>query len=379
MKKAWTVVIATVAVTVMLLSFYLLGGLAQDPEGFNEGDLNPPEVTSILRDEASPGPLTELDFHAHLTTGISYTPIYEVYGGIVELVIENLGSNQVYVRWYSIGWEGGNETYSLNCSMLIEPGEAGNSGVLYLPGPGVEGNATFEVRMDLWASSSNGNLWCDKGELLVDSHQVEVLPEGALRDREVQRNPVRYYNQVNELVDLYAVQAMKGQVLGAVPGVFSVHQAIVAYELVRTSILYAEDEDNHWQSAAETIELGTGDCEDQAILLASLLTAMGGDCRVNLITGHAFPSLYIGNSTSEISDVRENIRTYYGNDVPVHWTEDELGYWLIVDTVGMPYAGGYPAASVPIGALGGTDWNSENGDTIRTIDVTGETVPGLVL
>jgi hypothetical protein len=62
----------------------------------------------------------------------------------------------------------------------------------------------------------------------------------------------------------------------------------------------------------------------------------------------------------------------------VYWTYDHLGYWLVVDTVGMPYAGGFPAASIPIGTSGGTSWNFVDGDLIRTIDVTGETVPGLM-
>lgn len=370
--------IASMAIVVMLISFFMLGGVAQDPQGFLEDELEAPAVTTIDRAEERPGTPGELDFPARLRSVISYTPMYEGYGGIVELQIENQGSNYLFVPSYRVQWEGGNDSFSRNSSALVGPGEIISMGVLHLPGPGSEGNATFEVAMVLWSSSANGNLWYDKGETTVSTQDVVVLPESPLQDKEVHSNPVYYYNKVNGLVNFEAVQVLMEDVLEAVPGIFSVHQVIEAYELVRANFAYFDDEENHWQSTQETIELGGGDCEDHAILLASLLTAMGGDCRINLISGHAFPTLFVGNSISEMSKVRQNIWDYYGNEAPVYWTLDDLGYWLLVDTVGMPYVGGFPAASIPVGTDGGISWNFEDGDWIRTIDVTGEIVPGLV-
>jgi len=136
------------------------------------------------------------------------------------------------------------------------------------------------------------------------------------------------------------------------------------------------DEDNHWQSPSETIALGSGDCEDHSLLLASLITELGGTCRVNLIAGHAFPTVYVGNE-SAIGEVVEAIQAYYGNPVPVHYTVDDLGYWMVIDTNGLPYVGGHPAASSPAGGAGGVDWNFDDGDWIKLLDVTGETVDTL--
>ena len=163
-------------------------------------------------------------------------------------------------------------------------------GPLYFAGPGASGPATLEVIVNLWASSNNGEMWSDKGEVLVLTVDFEVLPEEQLREWEVERNPLNYYNKVNGLVDFEVVEDMTEEVQEAAPGNYSLMQIIEAYELVRSDISYLIDEDNHWQSPSETLELGTGDCEDHAILLASLLTALGGNCRVNLIAGHAFAS-----------------------------------------------------------------------------------------
>ena len=372
MKKAWMAVAAVAAVAIVLI-FYLFVGPMLASYGFKDEDLRAPWSSVTIRGEELPGPLGPIDHPANALTGISYSPIvYEDYGGMAELFVENRGSNEVYVRYYILQWEGG-EAFVLNCSRLISSGERLGMGPLYFAGPGASGPATLEVIVNLWASSNNGEMWSDKGEVLVLTVDFEVLPEEELREWDVERNPLNYYNKVNELVDFEVVEDMADQVRDAAPGNYSLLQIIEAYELVRSEISYLTDEDNQWQSPSETLELGTGDCEDHALLLASLLTALGGSCRVNLIAGHAFATVFAGDGT-EISTVVDGIQTYYGNDVPVHWTEDEAGYWLVVDTNGMPYPGGYPAAASPSGGPGGENWNFDDGDWIRTIDVTGETV-----
>ena len=44
-----------------------------------------------------------------------------------------------------------------------------------------------------------------------------------------------------------------------------------------------------------TLKVGAGDCEDQAILLSSMIEAVGGTTRVYLTDNHAFAAVYIGN------------------------------------------------------------------------------------
>jgi hypothetical protein len=46
-------------------------------------------------------------------------------------------------------------------------------------------------------------------------------------------------------------------------------------QLVFAQVQYAPDVGDHWQLANETLQLGRGDCEDMAILLANYLVAAG--------------------------------------------------------------------------------------------------------
>ncbi|HNX48139.1 MAG TPA: hypothetical protein PLC39_04405 [Methanomassiliicoccales archaeon] len=377
MKKAWVAMVIVGAVVAMLLLYYLLGGFVQDPSGFQEDDLQAPFVSDVVRNDEYPGPLSGSNYPMHVQPSVSYgLLVYADFGGVLELFMENEGSNEVYVHHYYVFWEGGNETFQVNCSRLISSGEVKGLGELYFAGPGEPGPATLEVWAEVWTSSPNGMLWDDQGEMLISTIDLNVVEEGSLREWKVERNPVQYYNKVNGLIDLEVVSSMASDVRSAVPGNYSLLQVIEAYELISQSIDYAEDEDNHWQSPAETIALGSGDCEDHSLLMASLITVLGGNCRVNLIAGHAFPSVYVGND-SVIGEVIETIQAYYGNPVPVHYTVDDLGYWMIVDTNGLPYVGGYPAASSPAGGAGGVNWSSDDGDWIKLIDVTGETVDTL--
>jgi len=365
------------AVVGMLLVYYLLGGFVQNPSGFEEDDLNPPFINDMVRNEDYPGPLSGFNYPMNLQPFLSYSPIvYASFGGVLELLIENEGSNDAYVHHYYVVWEGGNETFRSNCSRLITSGDQEGLGKLYFAGPGAAGPATLEIWMEVWTSSSNGERWDDQGELSVSTIDFDVVDEEPLRERDVQRNPVKYYNKVNGLIDLDVVGPLADEVRSAVPGNYSLLQAIKAYELVSHRIAYAEDEDEYWQSPAETIALGTGDCEDHSLLLASLITELGGTCRVNLIPSHAFPSVYVGNA-SVTGEVVDAIQTYYGNPVPVYYTVDDLGFWLVIDTNGLPYFGGHPAASSPAGGSGEMYWNFDEGDWIKLIDVTGVTVDTL--
>ena len=374
MKKTWTAIALAAAVVVMLLAIFIFQGFVQTASGFDEGDLNAPFITDIVRNEEYPGPLSGMNYPMQIQSAVSYVlTVYTTFGGVLELELVNDGNNEVYVHHYYAVWEGGDERFQVNCSRLVSSGGLEELGKRYFAGPGKAGPATLEVWAEIWTSSSDGELWDDQGEISVGTIELDVVDEDALREWDVERNPVNYYNKVNELIDLEVVGSLADEVRSAVPGNYSLLQVIEAYELVSQRIAYAEDEDNHWQSPSETIALGSGDCEDHSLLLVSLITELGGTCRVNLIAGHAFPTVYVGNA-SAIGDVVAAIQTYYGNPVPVHYTVDGLGYWLVIDTNGIPYVGGYPAATSPVGDTGGVNWNFDDGDWIRLIDVTGETV-----
>ncbi len=75
-----------------------------------------------------------------------------------------------------------------------------------------------------------------------------------------------------------AVQAVLNEILGQSLGIFCDFEAL--RDWVSSHVSYRHDQDVHgvseyWQYPSETLSLGTGDCEDFAILLCSLLRAYG--------------------------------------------------------------------------------------------------------
>ena len=80
------------------------------------------------------------------------------------------------------------------------------------------------------------------------------------------------------------------------------------FEFVRDSITYKSDWSAHnatefVQSPEETLDLGTGDCEDYAILIGAILINMGINVDFVFVPNHVYPAAYI-------PDVPNNNRTY---------------------------------------------------------------------
>lgn len=78
-------------------------------------------------------------------------------------------------------------------------------------------------------------------------------------------------------------------------------KAEIALAVVQENVTYVSDEEAHgvsdyWQYPAETLISGEGDCEDQALLLASLLEAMGIDTVLVIEPGHISTGAYVGST-----------------------------------------------------------------------------------
>lgn len=124
-------------------------------------------------------------------------------------------------------------------------------------------------------------------------------------------------------------------------GPFNLAQACDLWETVYSRWTYVDDPrgDEYFSPASRTIALGLkGDCDDFAITLAAMMEAVGGSARVvtakNSTAGHAYPELYIGNSSEQFEVAAAYIRhRYHVTDVGCHITdgEDGPGYWLNLD------------------------------------------------
>lgn len=71
----------------------------------------------------------------------------------------------------------------------------------------------------------------------------------------------------------------------------------------------------YFEKAGVSVYTYTGDCDDYATLMISLIKALGGDGRVICVSGHAYPELYLGKNLteSELEAVQNSINSFYDN------------------------------------------------------------------
>jgi len=140
------------------------------------------------------------------------------------------------------------------------------------------------------------------------AQQRERQEQQAAQQREVQRQyeleigalakKVSYaIKPTHPTVRTYAVQLAR-----QFPGPYKTDQVGAIWRHVKHNWRYVNDprSSEYFAPGNETIEAGlAGDCDDFAILLASLIEAIGGSARIVLASGptgsHAFCELYMGN------------------------------------------------------------------------------------
>ena len=149
------------------------------------------------------------------------------------------------------------------------------------------------------------------------------------------------------------------------PGSYNVTQALAIFNWVKNNIRYVSDplDREYIATPIETLETQAGDCDDMAVLTASMIKSIGGSARVGAVysknTGHAFCELYLGSSGTAQS-ILLDVHNYYSLSKmnPIHFELDELGQeWLIFDTQLM-YPGAFPMMAEK--KVEGWDWSPGN-------------------
>lgn len=367
------------AIVVILLSVGILGGLALgrlNAIGWNEADLVQPSTGALDPPSNSiPGPLTSSYRPSHWSLEWLLSEIYATYGGVAWVSLSNTGTSPLFVYGLSMQWDGTNIISSREADALVQPGETAEIGLLSFQAPSSEGHYSYSIELMLAVGHPNGN-WYDQSSTPIEGHEAWVLEQSSSINFTSYHNSPQYFNSINALVDFSITASIAQEVQDRFPGNYSIMQIVDGYEWVRHNIEYVADSEDYWQSANETITSKRGDCEDHAILLASLIGEIGGNARVNIIEGHAFPTVFIGNNASVVQSVRASIASYYWvNETDLHLTylEDESGLWLVIDPVGMPFAGGLPSLSAPSpSGSWSDDWTYKSATWCHMIDATGE-------
>ena len=374
--------ILVIAVVAVLLTISIAGGLIlmrPSSNGWSGSDLVSPSAGVIEHPSNSiPGPITLIPREPQFTLSWLVSGVYATYGGVARVSMNNTGSSPIFVYEVSLGWTDTNMSCSRPAAALVQPDEEVEIGLLSFAAPSSTGHLQYSIDLKLAVEHPNGD-WYDCGSTPIASHEAWVLAPSSPINFTVYDNSRQYYNRVNGLVDFSVTAPIAQEVEDRFPGAYSVIQVVDCYEWVRRNIEYLADGEDYWQSANETLSNRTGDCEDQAILLASLIGEIGGNAKVNIIEGHAFPTVFVGNA-SMLPSVRASIASYYWvGAAALHLTylTDENGIWLVIDPVGTQFAGGLPSLSAPSSSSSwGDNWTFESANWCHEIDATGKTNGG---
>jgi hypothetical protein len=136
------------------------------------------------------------------------------------------------------------------------------------------------------------------------------------------------------------------------PGDYSMNQICAAFDYINSGWSYQNDPGGleYFEKGSDAITTLTGDCDDYAIAMSSLIQALGGDARIIRVSGHAYPELYLGQglTQSDMDEILKSINDYYKAANPYRRTIKRLNYhhdnddsvWLNLD-----YQDSYPGGS----------------------------------
>lgn len=159
-----------------------------------------------------------------------------------------------------------------------------------------------------------------------------------------------------EKVDPLAVRSKAVEIAGDHPpggdGDVSYSQLAAIHQYINENISYVPDpsKKNYVAPPDETLRTGAGDCDCQAVLVASMFEAIGATTRLVLcesVTGdrHLLAEVYLASDSSELQNIHSSLSTYYatqglGYDSVYYEYESETSrYWYPADTAMGRYIG----------------------------------------
>lgn len=328
------------------------------------------ELTPILRTPLQPG--------FSLSSNYQTSELFQGGVGYLKIGIKNEGRNPIFIDRYGVSVNAsGTRVFSEDCGVLLSPGEEQNLGVIAVQVPEEE-TARFSIVLWLLASTSEGK-WHEYDPYFMNGFITDLKPMPEKMNPEYRYNPDYYFKRINGLVEPAepSVRARAAETARLYPGAYNIYQVCALFDAVKEEVEYVSDPRGNdiWESANVTLRIGAGDCEDQAILLSSMIEAIGGTTRVYLTDNHAFAAVYLGNGTNSIETAVTGVRAYYGN-VDVNYLTDGYGSWLMLDPTSSLYAGGLPGKTAQIKVQGLEDnetersWTFVNTSQVKVIDIS---------
>ncbi len=330
-------------------------------KGFDEADLVAPQVPSYPPHPVVEKPAENL---SQLPPGFRYNlnwamgDIYAYWGGFVSLSCENVGENDIFVYRYGIvvNWTTPSSWIYEEGNVMVPVGEEKTLGLVCFDAPNTPGNYSYHLIISLLVRDNdlleqfNIDSWYDNGTTHGNEFTLSVKSLEEANEIKTVHNYKTYFDKLKKNVDFEdpQVQTIVSTITARYEGDYNIYQVLAVYDYMVNDLTYIKDPEgsDDWSCAGDTLDRGGGDCEDYAILLSSMVGALGGTTKVYLTETHAFSALYIGNE-SEKNEILEGIEIYYGTEPNFVVFKDDTGHWLAADPPGSIYLGGLPADAEP--------------------------------
>lgn len=161
-------------------------------------------------------------------------------------------------------------------------------------------------------------------------------------------NKEPYYSAFCDKINPYdlSVREAAADAIRNDPGSYSISQLLDIYDWIKSNVIYQNVAlAGIPYSASETLTTKSGDCKNQAVLISSMITAIGGTAKVvaDPSCHHAYTIVYFGSAETGTSMFTKAVANHYGNNVQVNFFTLKDGIWVIFD----PAGGNYPGDTLP--------------------------------
>ena len=275
---------------------------------------------------------------------------YAAWGGELRCWVQNTGQKDLFVYGFSIEGDWGTPACA-SVGATVKPGVESYLGILHFTGPALPGNNHFTMKTAIMAPAGGIEFvprWYDFGWVGNAVKNISFLPIGEKPHYSEIKNPRYYFDKANRIMAKDASARSKAAEIAAnYSGGYNIYQAAAAFDFVFGNVVYVNDPAgrDYWATPDETLQKMAGDCEDHALLLSALITALGGNARFHMEKDHAFLSVYAGN---DLAAVRLALERYYNTNLQTAYFQDGFGYWLAADSTASMYLGGLPLGGQPL-------------------------------
>jgi len=190
---------------------------------------------------------------------------------------------------------------------------------------------------------------CPNGQVLSGSACISQQPAQQTSSSFTSyENAEPYYSAFCDKIDPYDlnVRQAAANAIRNDPGSYTAVQLFDIYDWVKTNIIYQSVPlEGIPYTPSQTLATQSGDCKNQAVLIASMVEAIGGTAQVvaDPTCHHAYAIVYYGPAGSDVSSFTQLVTNHYGAGTNVNYFTYKNGYWIIFD----PAGGSYPGNTLP--------------------------------